>query len=743
MAARSPTQRIRSKTSDLSDFLRGGSRHAHDQLAPPVPQVPAEAENSQKGRRRLLFLGRRKKTEASPPSPTPSPTSQVRFSEHQQAASSQSTLQGPEAPPKLPEKGYRTSVQGDAGPSKPRLSSTLPPLNVSPPSLGPLFSSASPTRANVAFPSNPPTSLPRPKATHRPTGSNSNSRSASFDSTLSKDRTRSPTPRASGIAISVSPPRNNAASSSNPGNDKKFSSVPRSVAPSPVPRPQHRRILSVKTRVPEPEKLEVPSSAPPSSPSRFAEEQSRAIPRSSNSDAEDRSSKKSKEIPRASTSSVRSRSGSHQRSGVSYLPSPLAKTKSAPSAPPNIPLPAPPTRNSLSDSGLSSQSSVPTIPSMSSISSRSSMMAYAYPSPRPRVLTTSSMPIRHTSSSDSERYAVTTPSKSSIASGRSPLKHEYEVASESETDTETQLRERLRDQTVKVDQLSEYLLEVLSRHEGEKGILERRIEQLEKEARKRDKEIRGLRYLIMNGGLMDALPGASLQASSSDLFRTLSRSPGSSAAEGLNLLQDSSPSSSRPGTAPSHVEPESPSAPKPSRHRTLKRSITLPENHFAQTTLTANRSQGSISRSPTISITESTDSLTNARSLGLDLPTMTNQPSMSSLSSFSSTSTSSLPALTTTSTATSALSAIPESPSPYTDTSSKDAAKQREKEERRHSRILKRLSASSTTSLIPPSPVVHTSHSDSKKGKGKSIEQVLDQTSDMEELLEKLRRLGP
>ena len=62
---RSPS-RLRSKTSDISDIIRG-NQHSTDALVPPVPAVPpappADATTPTKNKRRLAgLLGRKRKS---------------------------------------------------------------------------------------------------------------------------------------------------------------------------------------------------------------------------------------------------------------------------------------------------------------------------------------------------------------------------------------------------------------------------------------------------------------------------------------------------------------------------------------------------------------------------------------------------------------------------------------------------------------------------------------------------------
>lgn len=66
----SPAGRLRSRTSDLSDLLRGNQKsHSSDSTAPPVPPVPpSDGLAPAKSRRKLAdFLNRKRKTSGVAP----------------------------------------------------------------------------------------------------------------------------------------------------------------------------------------------------------------------------------------------------------------------------------------------------------------------------------------------------------------------------------------------------------------------------------------------------------------------------------------------------------------------------------------------------------------------------------------------------------------------------------------------------------------------------------------------------
>lgn len=112
-------------------------------------------------------------------------------------------------------------------------------------------------------------------------------------------------------------------------------------------------------------------------------------------------------------------------------------------------------------------------------------------------------------------------------------------------------------------------------------------------------------------------------------------------------------------------------------------------------------------------------------------------------SAASSTSSLAVPGLTATNTVSSGLSAIPESPSrrPLDAPPEAEAEKQRDREGRRSSQILRRVSGSSLVSSASISSQAYAN--DLRTGRGPSIEQVLDHAPpNMDEVLEKLRPFG-
>jgi hypothetical protein len=61
------------------------------------------------------------------------------------------------------------------------------------------------------------------------------------------------------------------------------------------------------------------------------------------------------------------------------------------------------------------------------------------------------------------------------------------------------LHETIKVQRARLDELAAYLIAVTEKHALEKGVLMKKIDTLEREARKTARELKGLRYLVMNG----------------------------------------------------------------------------------------------------------------------------------------------------------------------------------------------------------------------------------------------------
>ncbi|CAL1709854.1 unnamed protein product [Somion occarium] len=308
-------------------------------------------------------------------------------------------------------------------------------------------------------------------------------------------------------------------------------------------------------------------------------------------------------------------------------------------------------------------------------------------------------------------------------------------------------------------------------HAAEKAELLRRIEQLEREARKREREIKGLRWLVMNAGNSTGDPTSQLfslaegrrrdRAGSKASDASQDSSTGSHTEEGLYEVQASisdliSPTEGTPPTISSGEKQQN-------GKTRARRSNTLPFG--SQTSLDPKSlvaiKQARRTSSPVIPANgspvpapSSTSAYNSSNSLaGTGLGIQVDYPSIPSLAesgytkSSSGSSAMTMPSmtLTATNTTSSSLSAIPESPRripPDATDSMIIDMERREKEERRASRALKRISASSTSSSLGLMAVTAYNHN-LKIGQSPSIDQVLDSPEmDIDDVMRKLRAFG-
>ncbi|KAI0074915.1 hypothetical protein K474DRAFT_1709410 [Panus rudis PR-1116 ss-1] len=210
--------RFRSKTSDISDLLRGKQSTDSAPLPPLPPAEPAPTPT--KARRTLAFLGRKMK------SVSPSPS----------AVSAQSA---PEDVPPLPEKpAGQIAAQSSSSAISSSLPSSLPPLNVSPPSFGFSHLSSSKNRTSDV------TQTPDPgrPSELKPPYSLRAQKSTSFEF-IGRNRTAStpkpPAARGGRPVITVSAPPQNAQND----DSETFVNAPRDAPVPPAPAPTRPRTL--------------------------------------------------------------------------------------------------------------------------------------------------------------------------------------------------------------------------------------------------------------------------------------------------------------------------------------------------------------------------------------------------------------------------------------------------------------------------------------------------------------------
>ncbi|KAH9947830.1 hypothetical protein B0H21DRAFT_821511 [Amylocystis lapponica] len=466
------------------------------------------------------------------------------------------------------------------------------------------------------------------------------------------------------------------------------------------------------------------------------------------------------------------------------LPPVTATSRRLPSAgPPTEPLPSPPPGAAKSPEEHPFPA-LPTIPSYSSVG-RKSVISIATKNPRSRTSTVSSLA---SSASAVDRSDTT---RSSPADEREEDKGSLRPpGSVSDTDEPAgepasveQLRDALNAQSAKYARLSAYLLTLTERHAVEKSELARRIEALEREARKREREVTGLRWLVMNANL-GPTPGepsgrAAARAAPSPSRDAAGRMRSGSKAsqqsyasgahdspvegrgamsvdshtgsieEGLFEMQRSVSDFIAPATSPPPAEVDALPSPRPPGGTSLigqhKRSNTLPDSLSVEP---AKRKEARRTSSPLIAGASGLSVSSTGLGISVDMPSIPSLPwsddgHANTTPPTSTSAASSLPSLAAVNTASSGLSAIPESPGRLPENDKEQ--ERREKEERRASRALKRISASSSSaSSVPASSTAYSNNL--KVGTSPSIGQVLDsatdEETDMDTILRKLRTFG-
>ncbi|EIN14474.1 hypothetical protein PUNSTDRAFT_140759 [Punctularia strigosozonata HHB-11173 SS5] len=360
------------------------------------------------------------------------------------------------------------------------------------------------------------------------------------------------------------------------------------------------------------------------------------------------------------------------------------------------------------------------------------------------------------------------------------------LAQDSDASSE-QLRRALLSQLAKFDHLAGYVLSLTQKHEDEKTSLVQRIEELQREIKKRDREIKGLRWLVVNGaavaGQSGSTPGSAPTTGQRERSLSSSHSRQSTVETiGQQLRREYADDSEKCYLTPA-LEAESPTtgsldnsdgATVLQRSSTVKHTLApgsqacgwrLSPKQFRRKSSPVVNVYGKaepgaglgLGMGPLPPATTSSDSeVVSARSA------LGTRASSSSLSSSAST----VPTMTAASTASSGLSAILESPPQSSDGTSEfprsiipEEGKRREKDERRAIKALRRISSSSSKSgssvhvtatppcpPLPPDAAASTSYaSNLRKGAMPSIDNVLGRSvtdEKMEHVLARLRLLG-
>ncbi|KAI0372522.1 hypothetical protein BV20DRAFT_909224, partial [Pilatotrama ljubarskyi] len=191
-----------------------------------------------------------------------------------------------------------------------------------------------------------------------------------------------------------------------------------------------------------------------------------------------------------------SRSKSSSSPGAKKIPPPLMRTWHTPptTGPPTEPLPSPPASATLQPLILStSRSGAPLAPSPP-----------ASPQKTLPPLPPKDIPARTQGAKSPESLvsdAPPSPARSEPGSPpvRTPVREDaVKKVLADENATAEELREALKTQSAKYARLMSYLLTLTERHGMEKHEFLRRIEGLEQDARRRERELKGLRWLVAN-----------------------------------------------------------------------------------------------------------------------------------------------------------------------------------------------------------------------------------------------------
>ncbi|EMD36996.1 hypothetical protein CERSUDRAFT_114899 [Gelatoporia subvermispora B] len=861
------TGRLRSKTSDISDLLRGHGgrsdrRNSESHQQPPSQQ--SEPTTPTKGKRKIPIFGRRRKSESVSPSlstsdhrtpdeevpPLPPLDSRVSTGDHVQAVqpparfTSETSRIRPPSQVSIPPVSSLPKPQGRASYSQPpheyqrpnassvpvtriqqlraqkstsfeytrqsidpkqgdQSSSGRPVITISAPP--PISGPTSSAQRSIPSPQQPHTGrrfglarfssrrAEQPKASESPPlpagpGSPTSAKQSSFaDASADKSRRTSVAQEQSGDpSASHDPPRRQRTvsrvhsflpSTRSPPHDK-----PRKSA-SALPLSKSRQDQSADATV-APVKRSISESSATPSP-----------------DAAD-----SVAAARAALPPSRSRipGSSSIRSLAARAPPPLLPTWRRPlsGGPPLDPLPSPPhsgktIKGGDTDTKGASPSTTPTptptsttFPALSSRPSMAWVHQQVFGQTIENIVPTAPT---HSHALEAMRQLGEPPSPSAESQDRDRETVRFlipEAAKIAEHDdhfphdaaTPEQLREALNSQSIRYARLAAHMQALMEKHAAEKNELTRRIETLEHEARKREQEIKGLRWLVVN---TNSTPPASagrqtgfFQAEHSqdlarlgpqpDLAPDASRAFGSGSGHGGSMSIDSlSAGSMEEGllelqaTVSDLIAPLSTSSsmemparqdtgPIPMRRR---RSNTMPYELNQDPSVLAVQKLARRTSSPVLPPPSGTQSMFPLRgspttspvfpmaslsSAGIDLGSIPTIPSLSSGAQISPvpsiiSHSLSLPSLTATNTASSGLSAIPELPKLLADEG--DAAgtdlevpepkiEKREVEPPPGSSPKKHVSAGSVSSIRTSS-----SHTNPRSGSSPSIGQVLDRAT--------------
>lgn len=574
--------RPRTKTSDLADFFRPthGSRHSPKNVAAAEPDTPSSSDKSfaSKSRRSMLpFLRRKKSAEHSPAAPPRKSTV-----EHLPANVVRRSLgNGHTVIMITPSMDASSSIV-------PPLPSTFPPVNVSPPSLGSKFAAHfTPLRSSLKA------SQSQDVAAQRPTDSCSeppvdtlsppvpDGQASSAESPRSSMQSRSTTPR----------PQCTPQSSTVPcGDSEDYSDL--FLQPQSGKSSQAAKCASSPTILTVAESPRESLETPPATTLQFPYPPSmigRPSLVTSDGTVARRSCDWSKEVTKSQDSALahvgprsgagrerttsqghlsggeqrrsRSRALSHSGSDTdasrAYDSSPRPSRTGHPSAtpkssvikppscrgssgripsnsPPSYSLPSPPLSPSTP---LNFQSG--TMPTISSVSNVASYSRSSGMSQRPRASTLSSATLLNSTHVQSGPSAL--PAYQKVFAAENQAIHGISPDASPE-----ELREALVLQRKKYTQLQEYIITITKRYEDDRVTLTKTIGKLERDIRKKTREIEGLRWLVIHHGAVEDIDAAANLARSSLSTQDESDRPPTDL--------ESSPSVSRRSQPPPSVE---------------------------------------------------------------------------------------------------------------------------------------------------------------------------------------------
>ncbi|KAG2007280.1 hypothetical protein CC2G_014984 [Coprinopsis cinerea AmutBmut pab1-1] len=299
--------------------------------------------------------------------------------------------------------------------------------------------------------------------------------------------------------------------------------------------------------------------------------------------------------------------------------------------------------------------------------------------------------------------------------------------------TREELKESLQNRTRQYDELKSHLQKTVDKHNAEKIALEKKVSQLEREMAKKDNQIKGLMWLVANNKgppATDFPPNLALPplpATNAEPGQEPPRVPSKSRLPSRRTqLSDDSGAESHPTSGAESIRSSETSGNESGslRYRKLRRPFGLGEgSHSLYLAATGSRRSPPKTLAPDSALPE--------------VPT--HSSNRSSISSFSpSSSTSSLlppsPSMTL-----SSLSSIPETPSSLRYSSKPTSLS--DSEDRRGVRTANRISTSSMASSSTAASSAYAANL--KRSRPPSIAQVLENSPNMGDVLDKLRPFAP